>query len=57
MWDIESGKIKIATVKESCIPVFCGLISYQAMGASPQNDFHVDVLKYAIKCVEENGEQ
>lgn len=57
MWEIESGKIKVATVKESCIPVFFGLISYQAMGDSPQNDFYVDTLKYAIKCVEENGEQ
>lgn len=74
MWEIElteeqikdlreagkSGKIKVATEKESCIHVLRGLISYHermTMGDFPQKDFYVDALKYAIKCVEENGEQ
>ena len=57
---VESGDIKVATMKETCIHVLRGLISYHkrmTMGDFPVKDFYVDALQYAIKCVESYDEK
>lgn len=53
---VESGAIKVATRKETCIHVLRGLISYHkrmTMGDFPGKDFYVEALEFALECVEE----
>ena len=57
---VEAGIIKTATMKETCMHVLRGLISYHermTMGDFPAKDFYVDALQYAIQCVESYGEK
>lgn len=57
---LRSGRLRLATQKESCLHILRALISYHermTMGNYPERDIYLNALRYAISCVEEKSEK
>lgn len=53
---VRSGTVTQLSVEEGYLHVIRGLISYHermTMGGSPEKDYYLDALRFALECMEE----